>query len=292
MTASTIGLPGSLVSAAWLGEHLYHPSLAILDASYYLPAEQRDPRAEYESLHIPGARFFDIDAIADATSALPHMLPTAEQFSADMQTLGLSNDHTIVVYDTHGMFSAPRVWWMLRTFGHRQVAVLDGGLPAWQAAGHSVSSAAEEPPLAASEQPFKATLNRAAVYSRQQVQDTLSSGSAQVIDARSAARFSGEQAETRPGVRSGHMPGAVNLPFTDLLSSPDRHMLPPPQLEQRFTGAGIDLSKPIVTSCGSGVTACVLALALEQLDRPNVAIYDGSWTEWGSASDTEVVCDN
>lgn len=273
-----------LVTPAWLFERLGDPSIVILDGSYYLPAAKRDPDAEYREAHIPGAIRFDIDAVKDRNSPLPHMLPEADEFAAAVGLMGISDEHQIVVYDGAGIFAAPRVAWTFRTFGARRVAVLDGGFPAWREAGYPVEAGEPEPPEPAE---FLPVFDDTAVANLADVREALANGSAQVLDARSPARFTGEEAEPRAGMRSGHMPGALNLHYGSLLAN--GRMADPDTIEEAMKLAGIDPSQPIVTSCGSGVTAAILLLAIEQTGRPAPALYDGSWSEWGSRADTEVV---
>lgn len=265
-----------LVSPQWVAEKLGSPDLAILDASWHLPTAGRDPRAEFEQGHIPGAVFFDIDAISDPASSLPHMLPDAKSFAKAMGALGHNEKMNIVVYDSSGLFSAPRAWWTLRTFGARTVYVLDGGLPAWRAAGLPVETGPAEPEPAM----FNARLDGAAVASFEDVASALNNHSAQVADARSAERFSGAAPEPRPGLPSGHMPGAKNLPIGKLIAN--GRLKAPADLLAAFAEAGIDPDAPLITSCGSGVTAAVLNLALACAQKPAPRLYDGSWTEWAS----------
>jgi thiosulfate/3-mercaptopyruvate sulfurtransferase len=272
-----------LISSDWLAGRLDDPRTRIVDGSWYLPAQHRDARGEYLAGHIPGAVFFDIDDIADKTSGLPHMLPDEGSFAAAAGALGISEADTIVVYDGAGLFSAPRVWWTFRAFGAGDVRILDGGLPAWRAAGYPLE--AGEPRVAAAA--FKARPPAAAVADLAGVQDALRSGSATIVDARPAARFAGEAPEPRPGLRSGHMPGAKNLPFDRLVDAAGR-LRPPDDLRRLFEEAGVDLATPVATSCGSGVTAAVLALALATLGKTDVALYDGSWAEWGGRADADV----
>jgi thiosulfate/3-mercaptopyruvate sulfurtransferase len=273
-----------LVSTAWLAERLGSPDLVLFDATKYLPNESRDAVAEFRAAHLPGARLFDIDAIADADTDLPHMVPTPGRFARLIGALGVSNDSFVVFYDQKGLFSAARGWWMLGLFGHDRVAVLDGGLPKWLAEGRPVESGDPPSAIPASFRPdFRATRLRG-------IGDMLANLATPrelVLDARAAGRFTAEVAEPRPGMRSGHIPGAANLPFTDLLA-PDQTLLPPDALRARLARAGVDGSRPVVTSCGSGVSACILTLAMVQAGLPPGAVYDGSWSEWGSRADTPV----
>jgi len=276
--------PESLVSTAWLAERLDSPDLRVVDGTYYLPVQGRNARAEYNSCHIPGAVFFDIDEIADTTSPLPHMLPSPEKFSSRVRKLGLGDGNRIVIYDQHGLMSAARVWWSFRVFGHRDVAVLDGGLPKWLREGRPI----EDLPPMPRERHLTARFNNLMVRDKAQVRANIASRREQLVDARSAARFKGAEPEPWPGRRSGHIPGSLNLPFTDLLDPKEKTLLPADAIEARFKAAGLDLSKPTVCSCGSGVTAAVLAFALHLIGHEDVALYDGSWTEWGLPGDTPV----
>jgi thiosulfate/3-mercaptopyruvate sulfurtransferase len=274
----------ALVSTAWLAERLSAPDIRVVDASWYLPQQKRDPRAEYRAAHIPGAVFFDIDEIADTDDPLPHMLPSPEKFASRMRKLGLGDGSRIIVYDGSGVnSSAPRAWWMCRVFGHRDVAVLDGGLRKWQAEGRPV----EDLPPMPRERHFTARLDRTLVRDVEQVRANLASGREQVVDARARGRFLAEQPEPRPGLRGGHIPGSRNLPYQELIK-PDGTFLDPAAMRARVAQAGIDMARPVVTSCGSGITACVIALSLHLLGHREVAVYDGSWAEWGSRTDTPV----
>jgi thiosulfate/3-mercaptopyruvate sulfurtransferase len=277
--------PDALVSTDWLARHLSAPDVRVVDGTYIIPPTTRDARKEFLDRHIPGAVFFDIDDIADSNTDLPHMLPPPEKFASKVRKLGLGDGNRIVVYDTHGMVSAARVWWMFRVFGHRDVAVLDGGLPKWLKEGRPVDDGAPRP----LERHFTARVDRTLVRDLGQVKSSLDSKREQIVDARSAGRFKGVDPEPRAGLRGGHMPGALNVPYTNLLDAESKTFLPAEKLGETFRAAGVDLKKPVVTSCGSGVTACVLALGLYLLGRGDVAVYDGSWTEWGGRSDTPVV---
>ncbi|GIK96512.1 MAG: sulfurtransferase [Alphaproteobacteria bacterium] len=276
--------PDSLVSTGWLEDHLSSPDIRIVDATYYLPMQGKDARAEYDERHIPGAVFFDIDEIADSSVDLPHMLPSPEKFSARMRKLGLGDGNRIIVYDGHGMMSAARVWWELRVFGHKDVAILDGGLPKWLAEGRPL----EDLPPMPRERHFTARFDHHLVRDKEQIRENLATGREQVLDARSAGRFDGTEAEIWPGRRSGHIPGSRNLPFTDLLDPAMKTFLPAEIMAERFRAAGIDMNRPVVTTCGSGITACVLAFGLHLIGHKDVAVYDGSWAEWGRPGDTPV----
>lgn len=266
----------SLVSTEWLAKHASAPDVRIVDASWHMPAINRDPRAEYDAEHIPGAVFFDIDEIADTDNPLPHMVPSPEKFSSRMRKLGLGDGNRIVVYDSLGIVSAARAWWLLRLFGHQDVAILDGGLPKWKAEGRPV----DDLPVKPAERHFTSRINSFLVREKDQVARNVDQKREQVLDARSAGRFDGTEPEPRAGLRGGHIPGSKNLPFTALLNDPDKTFRQAEELNAAFSGAGIDLKKPVITSCGSGITACVLAFGLHLLGHQRVAVYDGSWTEW------------
>ena len=274
--ATTQDDPRQLVSTAWLEDHLKDPDLRVLDASWYLPAMERDARAEYDAGHIPGARFFDIDDISDARSDLPHMVPPVEKFMSRMRTLGVGDGHQIVVYDGMGIFSAPRVWWLLRLMGKRDVAVLDGGFAKWQAEGRPI----EDMPPIIRDRHMTVSRQNHLVKDVTQVAMASKLGDFEIVDARPAERFRGETPEPREGMRSGHIPGSKNVPFPTLLNE-DQTMKDAGQIKTIFEAAKIDLSKPIITTCGSGITAAILSLALDRIGKTDVALYDGSWSEWG-----------
>lgn len=271
-----------LITPEQLEPRLGEQGLSVIDASWYLPAHKRFPRPEFEVAHIPGAVFFDQDAVVDPESKLPHTLPSPDVFAKAAGELGIRESDTIVIYDGLGLFSAPRAWWMFRTFGAKDVRILDGGFPAWRAAGFAVEGGLAIPEPAE----FHASFNAAAVTDLARMRQTVEAGVRQIADARPADRFTGEAAEPRPGVRSGHMPGARSVPIATLIET--GRLKSAEGLRQAFEAAGIDPNAPTTTSCGSGVTAAVINLALATLDNRDVVLYDGSWTEWGSQSDTPV----
>ena len=275
----------TLVSTEWLGENLYERGLRILDGSWHLPAAGRDAKAEYQEARILGAQFFDIDEVADADSDLPHMVPDEADFESWMNEFGISNDSQVVVYDAAGLFSAPRVRWLLRHMGLKNVAVLDGGLPKWKAEGREIETG---PPDAATAAEFKAHPRPEMVCGKGDVERACATGDTQILDARPAARFRGEAPEPRPGLRLGHMPGAINVPFTSLLN-PNQTLKSPKELQAVLERAGFDLEGAAITSCGSGVAAAIISLALEVLGHEKHSLYDGSWSEWGKDGNTEVV---
>jgi thiosulfate/3-mercaptopyruvate sulfurtransferase len=276
--------PDSLVSTEWLASHLEAPDVRVVDGSFTLPGVTPTAHELYRQRHIPGAVFFDIDDIADETSPLPHMLPSAEKFAQRMRKLGLGDGHRIIIYDSTGLNSAARPWWMLRVFGHRDVAILDGGLPKWQAERRPVTDALPAP----RERHFTARLNTLLVRDKAQLLANLESRREQLIDARARPRFAGTAKEPRAGLRSGHIPGSLNLPYDELVDPEKRTLLPAEELARRFAAAGLEPGQPVVTSCGSGVTACALAFGLHLLGWPDAAVYDGSWSEWGLPGATPV----
>jgi thiosulfate/3-mercaptopyruvate sulfurtransferase len=275
--------PDSVVSTEWLAERLTAPDVRVVDGTFYLPTQQKDAKAEYRRCHVPGAVFFDIDEIANTASDLPHMLPSPEKFASRVRRLGLGDGNRIVVYDASGM-GATRVWWMFRTFGHSDVAVLDGGLKKWLAEGRPT----EDLPPMPRERHFTARFNNLLVRDRDQILANLQSRREQVLDARPRGRFEGRDPEPRPGLRAGHIPGSRNLPASDVVDPATGQFLPTDELHRRFVDAGVDLAKPVITSCGSGITAATLAFALHLLGHDRVAVYDGSWAEWGRPGNTPI----
>jgi thiosulfate/3-mercaptopyruvate sulfurtransferase len=274
----------ALVATDWLERHLATPGIRIVDASWYLPNSGRNAAREYAAAHIPGAVFFDLDASSDRSTPLPHMLPSASDFAARMSALGLDDADDIIVYDGSGNnLSAARVWWMFRAFGHSSVAVLDGGSGKWRMEKRPMATGSATP----APRHFTARLDRRRVRNLDDVLANIDSAREQVIDARSAGRFAGTAPEPRSGIRSGHIPGSANLPYTEVVSA-DGTVLPADALREKFAASGIDLARPVVVTCGSGTSACALALTLELLGAHDVAVYDGSWTEWGSRTDTPV----
>ena len=271
-----------LVTTDWLAERLSDPNVIAVDASYFLPTQKRDAHAEYRDGHIPGAVFFDIETVSDHSTDLPHMLPGPTQFGEVVGTLGIGDTDTVVVYDSIGLYSAARVWWTFRIFNAKTVYILDGGLPKWKSEGRPLENGdAKRAP-----KKFTAEMNVGAVAMLADVRMAITDGSVQVVDARSAERFSGKAPEPRPGLRSGHMPSSFNVPFDRVIEK--GRLASRERIAAAFTSAGVDLDKPIITSCGSGVTAAILTFALESIGKPAQRLYDGSWSEWGSRPDLPV----
>ncbi|MGR3507261.1 MAG: 3-mercaptopyruvate sulfurtransferase [Paracoccaceae bacterium] len=269
--------PRTLVSTDWLAAHLKDPDLRILDATFFMPGDPRDAKAAYTAAHIPGARYFDIDEISDHRSDLPHMAPPVEKFMSRMRAMGIGDGHQVVVYDAEGLFSAARVWWLFRLMGQMDIAVLDGGFPKWLAEGREV----EDMLPMVRDRHMTVRRQNQLVKDVTQVSAASKLGDYEIIDARAAERFRGEVDEPRPGLRKGHIPGSKNLPFKDILN-PDGTMMDADHLRAAFASAGVDLSKPVITTCGSGVTAAILSLALERIGKTDHSLYDGSWCEWGA----------
>ena len=268
--------PKTLVSTEWLAKHLKDPDLRLLDASWYLPDAGRDARAEYDAAHIPGARFFDIDDISETRTDMPHMAPPIEKFMSRMRAMGVGDGHQVVIYDGAGILSAPRVWWLFKLMGQENVAVLDGGLPKWVAEGRPT----EDMPPIPRDRHMTVRFQNHLVRDVTQVAQASKLGNPQIVDARAAARFRGEAEEPREGLRAGHIPKSRNVPFNALLNK-DSTMKSDAEIRTVFEGAGVDLAKPIITSCGSGITAAVLGLALSKVGHSDWSLYDGSWAEWG-----------
>jgi thiosulfate/3-mercaptopyruvate sulfurtransferase len=273
-----------LVDPAWLAERLHEPDLRVLDATWYLPHLGKDARAEHRAAHIPGAAYFDIDAIAAPGTGLPHMLPDPARFGEAVGALGIGDGDRVVAYGGPGMIASARVWWTFRVFGHDRVAVLDGGLKRWRAEGRPV----EAGPVSPAPRRFTARYRPELVADLDRVRANLERRGDQILDARSAGRFAGTEPEFRPGLRSGHIPGSLSLPYDRLFDPATGVLRAPAELRAAFEGAGLRLDRPVVTTCGSGVSACVLALGLARLGRRDVAVYDGSWTQWGGRSDAPV----
>ncbi len=274
----------NLVSTDWLGEHLDAPDIVVIDASWHLPPAGRNGGEEFLEEHIPGALFFDIDALSDAESSLPHMLPSPEKFASRMRKMGIGDGNRVIAYDSVGLFSAARAWWMFRVMGHHDVAILDGGLPKWKAEARPLETGSPRP---RQERHFTARLQTMMVKDKADVLSASGSSSTQIVDARAAARYEGTAPEPREGLRSGHIPGSFNLPFDQLLKD-DGTVVDDDAIRNAFAQAGLDVSSPAITSCGSGITAAVLSLGLTIIGAKNHALYDGSWTDWGADKDVPV----
>jgi len=274
----------ALVSTEWLADHLDDPMVRICDATWYMPNVDRSARDEYAASHIPGAVYWDIDEIADPANPLPHMVPDATSFAHHMARLGIADGMRVVFYDSTGMGNAPRGWWTMRYFSHDNVAVLNGGMKKWLAEGRPTSADAPSE----NQGQFTARVRPERIREIEQIRVNIDSGADQVVDVRAAGRYAGTAPEPREGMRSGHIPNSLNLPFNQLIDSETATMLPADALAAQFETAGVDMARPVATSCGSGVTACVVALGLHLLGHENVAVYDGSWTEWGGRDDTPI----
>jgi thiosulfate/3-mercaptopyruvate sulfurtransferase len=278
----TYANPDALVTTDWLAEHLNDPDIRVVDGSSFLPNVPRDAQEEYAQKHIPGAVLIDIEEVSDHSSDLPHMLPTPDAFAAKVGALGIGSDNMVVVYDSQGVRTSPRVWWMFRVFGHDNVTVLDGGLPKWEAENRPVADGVESP----APQTFTASLRPGLVRSFEQVAVAVDNSAEQVIDARPAGRFAGTDAEPRPGIPSGHMPGSSSMPVGTVVDAASGTVLPAAAIQANFDAAGVNMGGPIITSCGSGVAACTTSLGLYLLGHKESAVYDGSWSDWGSRDET------
>lgn len=280
----TGSMPDPLVGTEWLAAHLGEPDLRVVDATFYLPHLKRDARAEFEQAHIPGAVFFDVDAIADHGTSLPHMLPDGEGFARAVGALGIAPGDRVVAYGGRNLIASARAWWTFRVFGHNRVVVLDGGIGRWKKEGRPLEAGMPAP----APRRFVAGFHKELVADLTSMLAILERGDAQILDARSRGRFAGTEAEPRPGLRTGHIPGSMNLPYNELFRPEDDALLPPEGLRRALADAGVNLTRPLATTCGSGISAAVLALAMYRLGRRDVAVYDGSWTEWGGRADTPV----